>query len=160
MSDLSPWVFVVIIVYLLVIVAVVAFYVGHKRRGDSLVDAATIAKFAGSILVLFAVGGTVQLLSFQIEQRKHSEALISSSDCQFRVNEALINVLSARSEARDGSDVALKDMAQAILNAKTSEESRAAIQRFIDAMNAYDAEKKEHPLPTIPNNCNIKQTTK
>jgi len=74
-------------------------------------------------------------------------------DCQYRVNAAIITVLNDRSVSTTTSDIAMRDMAQAILDAKSTDETRAAIRTFIDAVNAKVKVREDNPLPSIPNDC-------
>jgi hypothetical protein len=153
------WQIVTAVAFSLAVGGVVGWYVAKKRRAKddanhTPTDSRNLfTRAVSALLVLLAIGSTFQIMYFQHQQERQAAQLAKVTDCQYRVNKALIEVLSNRQNPTQEKDKRLVDMVQAILTAKSREESRKVLTDFIDAMNALDATRTSNPYPTIPADC-------
>lgn len=69
------------------------------------------------------------------------------ADCQAEVNDRLVEAIRARGASVDERDAALDAMIDAVLSARTREESRAALENYRRAAAAVREDRARHPLP-------------
>lgn len=134
--------------------AVIGWYVAKKhivRAGGDMSH--LFMRAVGAFLVILAIASIVQISYFQQEQATQSRELRNVSDCQYRVNKALLDALASRQDPSKDKDQALTDMVLAVLNAKSREDSRKALKDFIAATDKLNATRTANPYPTVPADC-------
>lgn len=147
------WQYVTIALFALAIGGVVGWYVAKRRKVADADHQSLFVRAVSAFLVLLAIGSTLQIFWFQREQDAQAKKLGEVTECQYRVNQALIAVLTTRQGASTSSDQALIQMATDILNAESPADSRQTIQTFIFEMKRLQTTRKNNPYPTIPNDC-------
>lgn len=98
-------------------------------------------RVVGSLLIMVALGSIANGLSFQREQRK-------ISDCQTRYNVAFQRTIQERASIADRDRRNVNTMVSTVLTARTAEESRKALELFVENNKKLDAERAGNKLPT------------
>lgn len=94
------------------------------------------------LLTLLTTGG----VGFdQYENRKAAE-------CQAKYNFAFNKALQARSTISDSDRNSMADLVEGVFNATTRDESRLALQHYLDTKAVNDKARAQNPLPSIPPN--------
>lgn len=93
-----------------------------------------------AILTAFTVGG----IAFDQYQNHQTVR------CQARYNEAFVTALQARSSISDSDRNSLAKLVQEVVNATTREQSRAALQQYLNTKTANDKQREANPLPALP----------
>jgi hypothetical protein len=148
------WPYITVAVFALAIGGVVGWYVAKKhivRAGGDM--AHLFQRAVSALLLILAAASVVQLVYFQHEQAEQARTLASATECQYQVNKVLLDVLKTRGVPQDEGNQRLVVMAESILNAKTREESRKAIEDFIVAMKKLNETRGNTPYPDIPLDC-------
>lgn len=91
------------------------------------------------ILAVLSLGSTVFYIS---DQRAKTE-------CQANFNKQFIQQLTERGAISDSDRSSLATLVKDVINAKTRDESRAALEAYLDTKEKNDAERRAHPLPTL-----------
>lgn len=147
------WQYVAVAVFFLVGGGVIGWYISQRRKLQVSDQENLFMRATGGLLILLAIGSVLQISYFQYEQAQQSDKLSTITDCQYRVNKALIQVLSARQDPSQTKDDALVVMVKAVLNAKSPEAGRKALVDFIDATNNLNKARQDNPYPSIPADC-------
>lgn len=141
------WPYIAIVLFVAAICVTIGWYVASKRRLPPDVDNASLkSKAFGALILLLAMASIGEGVYFQHKQE-------SSLECQYKVNSALIEVLTTRTNASKTSNEKLVETFKAILRLESPEERRQAIQDFIDEMDRLKATQEANPIPKIPNDC-------
>lgn len=149
-----PWQYIAIGVFALTCGGVIGWYVALKRRlGPGEDQRGLFTRAVSALLLLLAVGSVGQTLYFQHEQAAQANELSATTECQYRVNKALIEVLNRRQNPSQDKDEALVTMVRTVLEAKSATETRAALRTFINAVDTLNKTRTDNPYPTIPNDC-------
>lgn len=94
------------------------------------------------VMVVSVVALALSVTTTEIDARR--------AECQADVNDQLVRALKARSAAAEERDAAFDTMIDAVLNAKTGAESRAAIARYREVQLKVASERRQNPLPAPP----------
>jgi len=70
--------------------------------------------------------------------------------CQANVNEALVRAQTSRAAAAEQDRDAVDRLVTDVLNARSREDSRAALERYRATRAAADAERAKNPIPAPP----------
>lgn len=116
----------------------------YTRKVKRVID--PMMRFLIVFIVTMTVATTASVVFSSVRSRQ-------AADCQAKINLAVIETLKTRSEPSSEADTALLGLAQAILDAKTIEDTKAAARRFIDALTAKRSTQQKNPLPDVPPNC-------
>lgn len=137
--------------YLLAIVGVIAamlgvlggFYWAHKKKtGVGTVPPTPFSRILGVCLLMLGIASALQLVYFQTKQER-------IADCQYEVNVALIEVLSARNEATGKQNEKLNLMVKTIKDAKSVQQTQDAMQAFLTASEELKSTRNANPIPDI-----------
>lgn len=92
------------------------------------------------LLALMTLGSTVY---YNYVQR-------ATTRCQAQFNEKFIEQLNARNRIADNDRESLSNLVKAVTNARSREDSHKALENYLRTKEKNDAERREHPLPSLP----------
>lgn len=148
------WQYVTVGAFALAIGGVIGWYVAVKRKFSGNAEHQSVfIRAVSALLVLLAVGSVLQIFYYQREAAVQADRLQKVTDCQYRINKTLIEALTIRQDATKGQSEALTGMVRAVLNAKSANQTRTALNAFIEATETLNKTRTENPYPTIPSDC-------
>lgn len=97
---------------------------------------------AGVLVVLSAM--TVSSTAYyNYEQKKITE-------CQARFNDQFIQQLNERNKISESDRESLAQLVQTIVNSTSRGATSKALEDYLNTKEKNDAERKQHPLPSLP----------
>ena len=147
------WQYVFVGGFALAIGGTIGWYVALRRRFTDQSHDNLFARAVSALLILFAIASVGQLFYFQREQTIQADQLRKTTDCQYRVNKALIEVLTIRQDPTQQKDDAILRMVRTILKAKSGDEVQAALTNYVRAVDELNKTRANNPYPTIPGDC-------
>lgn len=73
-----------------------------------------------------------------------------TAECQARYNIAFERSLQARSAISDSDRQSLATLVQEVIDAKTRNDSRAALSQYLATKTANDKRRAQNPIPALP----------
>lgn len=92
------------------------------------------------VLALMTVGSTAY---YNHEQREITR-------CQAQYNDQFAQQIKERNKISESDRENLTALVKAVVNSKSREESHKALENYLKTMEKNDEERKEHPLPGLP----------
>jgi len=140
------WYILIAVGTVCVVVGVVVGFLWSRRRPGSNGDPVPFSRVVGVCLLVLAISFGAELFYFQSEQR-------AQTNCQYRVNTALIDALNARNDASSEQQQKMTEMVAAIMTSKSRGDTQVAMQGFLDAANAFKLKREQNPYPQLPADC-------
>lgn len=115
---------------------------GVRVRGKFWVDSSYRDRTIGVVVVLVALMANLQGLKFQGEQRDITR-------CQTDLNARFQQVLKDRSEIGDADRQNTTRMVTEVLGSNGPDDTRRALQRYVDTNNKLSERRGANPYPSI-----------
>ncbi len=148
------WQYVTIGAFALAVGGVVGWYIALRKRFKTETGKQNLLlKSVSVFLIILAIGSVGQNYYFQREQQIQADNLQKVTDCQYRVNKTLLEVLTIRQDPTREKDEALVGMVQKVLTSKSVEDTRKALEDFVKAVDELNKTRTTNPYPTIPTDC-------
>lgn len=98
------------------------------------------------VLVIVAILTILQGAYFSYRSREEAR-------CQTRINEKFLAVLKDRSDTNEADRKNISTMVEKVVNAKTREDTRQALDRYLAEKQRIDAQRKNLPYPDLEKQC-------
>ena len=119
-------------------------YAGPDRRNSTSEGRLAVPRWIGIVIILLSVFTVGQTWYFARQDRE----VIA---CQTRTNQQFQEALSARNTVAEEDRRVTDQLVIDVTRATSGEQSRAALEKYLKARAANDAQRAKNPLPGISN---------
>lgn len=100
-------------------------------------------RFFALMMLILSVVTLGSSAYYTVQQRQVTE-------CQAKFNDQFIRQINERNHIGDSDRESLAKLVKGVINAREPSSSRKALEEYLKTKDENDADREQHPLPTLP----------